>query len=588
MNPESRPNLFPSFDSIEAVLWPAAALAVFVITAVLVDLMVILAARWRLVDLPNRRSAHALPTARGGGLAIVLTTTLASILVVLRWPPATLQIMLGVCLPCLVIAAMGIVDDIQPTRPIVRLAIQVGVAVAIVAAIGPLERITVPGLPTFELGWAGWPLTVTWIVGMINAFNFMDGSDGMAALGAVVAGCVMALIGWQLRMHLPLLLAAFAAAAAGGFLVFNWQPARVFMGDVGSSFLGAYLATVPLTFPEPYRAVVIVPVTLVLLPYILDPLVSVLRRVWHGHNPFVPHREFFFHRLIRSGVSHGQTAAVYAVLAALGGLAAVVMVDDAVADFFRSLLPVVVLLLTAGLAFAIERRCTAVGLAAPEQANVAEAGDAAAPQGIYPRLVKRGFDIVAAAVLIVLVAPLMACVAVAVRLVLGSPVLHRDLRAGRDGRPFEVVKFRSMREATGPDGRPLPDAERLGWFGAVLRRTSLDELPQLLSVLGGEMSMVGPRPLPIRYIPRYSPRQATRLLVRPGLTGWAQIHGRNAVDWPRRLEYDAEYVEILRRWHAPLADLWIVAATLFQLVVQALTGRGVAAPGSVTMEEFQP
>jgi lipopolysaccharide/colanic/teichoic acid biosynthesis glycosyltransferase len=203
-------------------------------------------------------------------------------------------------------------------------------------------------------------------------------------------------------------------------------------------------------------------------------------------------------------------------------------------------------------------------------------------------VLKRACDLVAATLLLVLLAPVMAAVALAVRLVLGRPVFHRDLRAGRDGKPFEVVKFRSMAERVDAAGRLLPDEKRLGFFGRCLRATSLDELPQLVSVVRGEMSLVGPRPLPLRYVARYSPRQATRLLVRPGLTGWAQIHGRNALDWGPRLEFDARYVEILGRWYAPLADCWIIVVTLLQLVVQALTGRGVAAPGSATMQEFQP
>ena len=207
---------------------------------------------------------------------------------------------------------------------------------------------------------------------------------------------------------------------------------------------------------------------------------------------------------------------------------------------------------------------------------------------LYQGCLKRVCDAVAAAVLLVVLAPVMVVVWLAVRLALGRPVLHADLRAGLDGRPFSVVKFRSMREATDAAGVPLPDADRLGVFGRLLRRTSLDELPQLVSVLRGDMSLVGPRPLPVRYVERYSPRQATRLLVRPGLTGWAQIHGRNALDWPRRLEFDAQYVEILGKWWAPAADLWIIVVTLFQMVVQAFTGRGVAAPGSATMEEFLP
>ena len=362
MKPVEQPNLFPSFDSIEAVLWPAATIAVFVITAVLVDLMVILAARWRLVDLPNRRSAHALPTARGGGLAIVVTTALASLLVALRWPPAVFAILVGVILPCLVIAVVGIIDDMQPLRASLRLVIQIGVAVAITAALGPLSSIAIPGLPVIELGWVGWPLTVLWIVGMTNAFNFMDGSDGMAALGAVVAGGAMAVIGWQLRIHLPLLLAAFAAAAAGGFLVFNWQPARVFMGDVGSAFLGTYLAAVPLTFPEPQRSLVFIPMVLALWPYVFDPFVSVLRRVYHRKNPFEPHREFLFHRLIRSGIPHGRTAIVYALLAGIGGCVGILMVVNVLPEAVRAYGPLLVIALAGGLAFGIERRCMLVGL----------------------------------------------------------------------------------------------------------------------------------------------------------------------------------------------------------------------------------
>jgi len=176
----------------------------------------------------------------------------------------------------------------------------------------------------------------------------------------------------------------------------------------------------------------------------------------------------------------------------------------------------------------------------------------------------------------------------AVRMTLGTPVLFIDTRAGKDGRPIRIAKFRSMRQAFAADGRPLPDAERLGAFGKFLRRTSLDELPQLVSVLVGDMSIVGPRPLPLAYIPRYSRRQGERLRVRPGLTGWAQIKGRNAVDWPQRLEYDAQYVEMLGRWYWPFVDLWIIIATAIQVVWQGLTGRGVSAPGSVTMQEFLP
>ena len=201
---------------------------------------------------------------------------------------------------------------------------------------------------------------------------------------------------------------------------------------------------------------------------------------------------------------------------------------------------------------------------------------------LYARFLKRGCDVVAAAVLLVVLLPMMATVAVAVWVALGRPIFHCEERAGRGARPIRIAKFRSMK--LGHE----PDADRLGPFGRFLRRTSLDELPQLWSVLRGDMSLVGPRPLPLRYVPRYSPRQATRLDVRPGLTGWAQIHGRNAVDWPERLELDARYVEMLCRPTAPLTDLWIVCVTAAQIGLQAVTGRGISGTGSATMHEFNP
>lgn len=219
----------------------------------------------------------------------------------------------------------------------------------------------------------------------------------------------------------------------------------------------------------------------------------------------------------------------------------------------------------------------APGLAAPS-----------APTTLYARVVKRLADLLASTILLVLLLPVMALVAAAVRLVLGPPVLFRDERAGVGGRPIRVAKFRSMTQATDASGQPLPDAARLGPFGRLLRRTSLDELPQLFSVLAGDMSLIGPRPLPMRYVPRYNARQASRLLVRPGLTGLAQVNGRNAVAWPERLELDARYVEMLGRPSAPFTDLWIAALTAFQMTSQAITGRGIAAPGSATMQEFAP
>lgn len=212
----------------------------------------------------------------------------------------------------------------------------------------------------------------------------------------------------------------------------------------------------------------------------------------------------------------------------------------------------------------------------------------AAPDALYARVIKRKIDVFVALVAIVITLPLMLIAAVTSRIALGSPVLFHDERAGLGGRPIRVTKFRSMSDTRDHEGNLLPDEFRLSAFGQFLRRTSLDELPQLFSVLFGAMSLVGPRPLPMRYVQRYSPRQAARLLVRPGLTGWAQIHGRNDLAWPERFEYDAEYVARLSVPGGFLLDAWIVLVTIFQVLLQAVSGHGISGGGSATMREFLP
>jgi lipopolysaccharide/colanic/teichoic acid biosynthesis glycosyltransferase len=206
----------------------------------------------------------------------------------------------------------------------------------------------------------------------------------------------------------------------------------------------------------------------------------------------------------------------------------------------------------------------------------------------YDRFVKRSADALIAGGLLILLLPVLLLVWAAVVVVLGYPAFYFDRRAGRRGVPIVIGKFRSMSEAVDRNGVPLSDAERLGGFGRFLRRTSLDELPQLLSVLTGDMSLIGPRPLPLRYVARYNSRQIHRLDVRPGLTGLAQVWGRNGIDWPTRLELDVRYVEVLSRWYAPLMDLGILGATIGVVVWQGLTGRGISGAGSVTMKEFEP
>jgi len=192
---------------------------------------------------------------------------------------------------------------------------------------------------------------------------------------------------------------------------------------------------------------------------------------------------------------------------------------------------------------------------------------------------KRLLDVVGSSVALVLVAPLMLVVGIGVWVTLGRPVLFVHPRTGRHGRTFALIKFRTMREAFDAHGRPLPDEQRLTRLGALLRSTSLDELPELWNVLKGDMSLVGPRPLTVDYLPLYSPQQARRHEVRPGITGWAQINGRNALSWEDKFCCDVWYVD-----HRTLAlDLEILARTLIKVV----RAEGIRQEGQATMERFR-
>lgn len=195
-------------------------------------------------------------------------------------------------------------------------------------------------------------------------------------------------------------------------------------------------------------------------------------------------------------------------------------------------------------------------------------------------LFKRLFDLVAVIVTAPLWLPLVLLLAALVRVKLGSPVFFRQQRPGRVERIFELIKFRTMTDARDAGGNLLPDAVRLTPFGKWLRASSLDELPELLNVLKGEMSLVGPRPLLVQYLPRYSPEQRRRHEVPPGLTGWAQINGRNALSWEEKFKLDIWYVEQRSFW----LDLTILARTVWQVVSR----EGISAPGDATMPEFRP
>ncbi|HEY8605379.1 sugar transferase [Tsuneonella suprasediminis] len=191
---------------------------------------------------------------------------------------------------------------------------------------------------------------------------------------------------------------------------------------------------------------------------------------------------------------------------------------------------------------------------------------------------KRLLDLLIASAAAIVLLPLIAILALAIRVSLGPPVLFKQARPGLGGKPFMMVKFRTMRNACDPDGKELPDAERLTPFGRFLRSTSLDELPELWNVIVGDMSLVGPRPLLVEYLPRYSPEQARRHEVRPGITGWAQVNGRNALSWNEKFALDVWYVDN----HNLILDAKILLLTLSKVIARD----GISADGEATMPPF--
>ena len=198
---------------------------------------------------------------------------------------------------------------------------------------------------------------------------------------------------------------------------------------------------------------------------------------------------------------------------------------------------------------------------------------------VIQKAAKRLFDVVGASLALVALSPVIAAGAAIVRTRIGAPVFFRQMRPGRNGDPFRIIKFRTMTDERAPDGVLLSDEERLVEVGRRLRRWSLDELPELLNVVAGDMSLVGPRPLLMEYLPRYTDEQARRHEVRPGLTGLAQVSGRNDLSWERRFELDVWYID---NW-----SIWLDLRVLMLTLRQVFTGRGVSEQGNATMTPFE-
>lgn len=193
-------------------------------------------------------------------------------------------------------------------------------------------------------------------------------------------------------------------------------------------------------------------------------------------------------------------------------------------------------------------------------------------------MIKRLFDIVGATTALVVLSPVYAATAYKVSKNLGAPVLFRQIRPGLYGKPFEMIKFRSMKDDIDADGNPLEDGARLTSFGKALRNTSLDELPELWNVIKGDMSLVGPRPLLMEYLPLYNDEQARRHDVRPGITGYAQVNGRNAIGWDERFALDT--------WYVDNQSLWLDIKILFKTVKKVIVKDGISAEGEATMSKF--
>ncbi len=193
-------------------------------------------------------------------------------------------------------------------------------------------------------------------------------------------------------------------------------------------------------------------------------------------------------------------------------------------------------------------------------------------------IVKRLFDLFVSLFALMALWPVILLVGLLIRFKLGSPVLFKQTRPGLHGKPFNMLKFRSMLDATDKDGNPLPDEQRLTRFGRILRSTSLDELPGLINVLKGDMSLVGPRPLLMEYLPLYSAEQARRHEVRPGITGWAQVNGRNAISWEDKFKLDV--------WYVDNRSIWLDIKILFLTVKKVFVREGISAAGEATMSKF--
>jgi UDP-N-acetylmuramyl pentapeptide phosphotransferase/UDP-N-acetylglucosamine-1-phosphate transferase len=280
------------------------------------------AIRRQLLDIPNARSSHSVPVPRGGGLVIVTVTLFAAAIVAVQGPtPALVAYLAG----GLIMATLGLADDVRSLPSTLRLAAQSAVAVLVLAAAGWWREVELPLVGLVHLGLLGPALAFFWIVGFTNAFNFMDGIDGIAGVQGLLAGVGWAMAAWLGGQPEAAIIGAALAISSGGFLLHNWSPARIFMGDVGSAFVGFTLATLPfLLHRSPEAPLLRVPLAaaLVVWPFVFDALYTFGRRALRGEPVLSAHRSHLYQRMVVAGATHGRVALLYAGLAVVGGLLA--------------------------------------------------------------------------------------------------------------------------------------------------------------------------------------------------------------------------------------------------------------------------
>ncbi|MFM8290573.1 MAG: MraY family glycosyltransferase [Planctomycetia bacterium] len=321
-------------DGLSWAAWFGVAGAV---AAVLTSRIVRWAGTRGVIDRPNHRSSHVQATPRGGGLAIVAITVLAALLAGLQDPAAGARLA-GAIVPAVAVAAVSWVDDIRSLPTSVRLATHAAAAAAAAIALQPIPSADLGSFGSLELGPAAWPLTLLWIVGLTNAFNFMDGIDGIAGITAIAAGGALAAVAGLLGGGGVAAVATAFAGAVAGFLWWNWQPARIFMGDVGSAFCGFLIAVLPMAVP-PQAVPTAVPVAvLAMWPFIFDTILTLGRRIRRGENILQAHRSHLYQRLVIAGWSHRSVAVLYGLLAAVGaGLAVMPIMNPALAGAIEPL-----------------------------------------------------------------------------------------------------------------------------------------------------------------------------------------------------------------------------------------------------------